>query len=97
VARACPDVAARPLHVPAAPESAYPLEARRRGLEGEVVALLDVDERGRVKKVRVVRRAGHGMDEVAERTMMTWRFAPAERHCVPAASRVRYTYQFTIR
>lgn len=58
---------------------AYTEQARRAGLEGEVVLEIVVRRDGTVSDVRVLRRLGSGLDEEAVRAVRQWRFAPAER------------------
>jgi hypothetical protein len=41
-------------------------------------AVLDIDATGRVTAVRFLRKAGYGLDELATKEAMTYRFEPAE-------------------
>jgi TonB family protein len=57
----------------------YSDEARRRGLEGEVVLEIVVRRDGTVGDVKMLRRLGAGLDELAVQAVRQWRFAPATR------------------
>ena len=74
----------------------YPDAARRSGLEGDVRLELEVSATGEVTGSRVVRSAGNGFDEVAQRLVRRFRFRPAIRggRAVPAT--VAWTYKFRL-
>jgi len=56
----------------------YPARARSRGISGEVVLLLSIDERGRLLEVEVSESQPPGVfDAAALQTVRKWRFAPA--------------------
>jgi protein TonB len=55
----------------------YPPEAQRLGIEGTVHLRVAVDRQGNVRWVKVIRPAGHGMDEAAKQAMMRFKFRPA--------------------
>ena len=57
----------------------YSEEARRRGIEGDVVMEIVVRHDGSVGDVRVLQGLGHGLDERAIAAVRRWRFAPATR------------------
>ncbi len=57
----------------------YTEDARRRGLEGEVVLEIVVRRDGRVGDVRVMRGLGAGLDQQAAQAVRQWQFAPATR------------------
>ena len=61
----------------------YTEDARRRGVEGDVLLEIVVLSDGSVGSVRVLRRLGHGLDERAVGAVRQWRFVPAERHGTP--------------
>ena len=64
----------------------YPDEARRRGIEGEVVVELVVRRDGSVGDARIVRRLSAALDERALRAVRQWRFEPGK---VPRFTRRR--------
>lgn len=75
----------------------YPIGAKRRGIEGEVVAVLQVDANGDVTAVDIKKSLGHGLDELARETFQKWTFSPARENCQPVATSVRVTYEFRLR
>ena len=76
------------------PEPAYPQIAKRMGIEGRVLLKLGIDRKGFVKLVRVLKKAGYGMDEEAEKAAWHYRFKPARRPDGVAVDFV-ITYWFT--
>ena len=89
-----PDTAARIDPVPdpqASPQPAYPTAALRRGMEGVVVLLAEIDAQGAVTRVRVLESSGYGLlDRAAQDGVAKWRFQPATEggKPVPGAARV---------
>jgi protein TonB len=83
---------------PAAAEmrALYPEAARRSGLEGDVRLELLVSETGEVVEATVVRPAGGGFDEVAQRLVRRFRFRPATRGGRPVPARIPWTYKFRL-
>jgi protein TonB len=74
----------------------YPDAARRGGLEGDVKLELEVSATGDVTGSRVVRSAGNGFDEVAQRLVRRFRFRPATRAGQPVPAVVPWTYKFRL-
>jgi protein TonB len=76
----------------------YPFLARRRGLEGRVILLVQVDAAGRPSAVGVQRSSGSSLlDDAAAEAVQHWRFAPA-RHAgvaVPGAVEVPIRFALT--
>ncbi len=62
------------------PQPEYSEEARKARYQAKVSLWAVVDTEGRVRDVRVVRKAGMGLDEQAIATVQGWRFKPAERN-----------------
>jgi periplasmic protein TonB len=62
---------------PAKPKPDYPEEARRMGVGGRVTLKIEIERNGRVRSVRVLQKAGYGMDEAAVKAMRAHRFTPA--------------------
>lgn len=75
----------------------YTEDARRRGLEGEVVMEIVVTRSGAVGDVRFLRRLGAGLDERAAGAVRQWRFAPATRKGQPVDVLVEVAVEFRIR
>ncbi len=74
----------------------YPDAARRAGLEGDVRLEIEVSATGEVTGSRVVRPAGNGFDEVAQKLVKRFRFRPATRGGKAVASLVPWTYKFRL-
>jgi protein TonB len=55
---------------------AYPIEARRLGIEGVVTFQVDIDATGAVKKVTLVKGLGHGCDQAAMEALWKTPFSP---------------------
>jgi TonB family protein len=75
----------------------YTEQARRQGIEGDVLIELVVRSDGTVGNVRLLRRLGHGLDEQALRAVQQWRFAPAERLGAPVDVLVEVAVEFRLR
>jgi TonB family protein len=75
----------------------YTEDARRRGLEGEVVLEIIVRRDGSVGDVRFVRRLGAGLDDRAVQAVRQWRFAPARRLGEPVDVIVEVAVEFRLR
>jgi protein TonB len=74
----------------------YPAEARKAGIEGQVIALLTIDDEGKVARVRKVSGPGHGLDEAALSALARFKFKPARLNGQPVATEIRYVYSFEI-
>jgi TonB family protein len=60
------------------PKPVYPLEAREKGYEGEVLLKVEVLSNGRVGHIEVKRSSGYDiLDQAALTTVKKWRFIPA--------------------
>jgi TonB family protein len=75
----------------------YTDEARRRGIEGDVVLEVVVSSDGRVSSVRTLRSLGGGLDQRAAEAVRQWRFTPAMRRGVPVDVVVEVSVEFTLR
>ena len=78
------------------PEPNYPEMARRMGMGGKVRLRIGIDRKGNVKSVRVLEKAGYGMDEEAVRVIWQYKFTPARRADGRPVD-VVITYNFTFR
>lgn len=74
----------------------YPDAARRGGIEGNVRLELEVSASGEVAGSRVVRSAGNGFDEVAQRLVRRFRFRPAMKGGKAVPATVPWTYKFRL-
>jgi TonB family protein len=74
----------------------YPSEARADGVEADVKLELVVSAAGSVEDVRVVRRAGHGLDEAATLAARQFRFTPAVKHGRAVRVRMSWAVEFRL-
>jgi TonB family protein len=72
----------------------YPEAAARAEVEATVDALVELDERGEVMSVEIVRWAGYGLDESVAATIKQMHFRPALSAGTPVAARVLLRYNF---
>lgn len=75
----------------------YSEEARRRGIEGDVVMEIVVRRDGSVGDVRIVQGLGAGLDERAVAAVRRWRFAPGTRQGTPVDVMVEVAVEFKLR
>jgi TonB family protein len=75
-------------------DAAYPEEARKEGLSGDVRMIITIDEKGTVTDASVTAPAGHGFDEAAIAAVKQFEFSPAEVDGKPAAIQIEYVYHF---
>jgi protein TonB len=78
------------------PKAQYPVEAKKEGIEGQVILLLTVDETGRVTRVKIVSGPGYGLEAAAEQTAYRFRFAPATMNGETVSTEIRYVYTFML-
>jgi TonB family protein len=80
-------------------EAEYPKEAAEKGIEADVVLLLDIDDKGKVTSVGVAEPAtppGMGFDEAATLAAHQFEFEPAEVEGKPIAVQLSYRYRFKL-
>ena len=75
----------------------YTDEARRQGIEGDVVLEIVVRRDGSVGDVHVRRSLDRGLDQRAVDAVRQWRFAPAHRNGVPVDVIVEVAVAFKLR
>lgn len=75
----------------------YTEDARRRGVEGDVVMEIVVRRDGSVGDVRIVQGLGAGLDERAAAAVRRWRFAPGTRQGTPVDVMVEVAVEFKLR
>lgn len=75
----------------------YTEEARRRGVEGDVVLEIVVRADGTVGQVTVLQRLGSGLDQRAVDAVRQWRFSPARRLGTPVDVLVEVAVEFKLR
>ncbi|WP_448382138.1 energy transducer TonB [Desulfosoma sp.] len=87
----------KPLTVLARVPPPYPMDARRRGIEGWVRVLLFVDEAGRVDDVEILEAEPPGVfEESVRRCVVGWRFSPGTVEGVPVRAKVETTIRFEL-
>jgi protein TonB len=80
------------------PPGPYTDEAREAGLEGTVILSFVVDERGRVRDIKVLQGLGLGLTEAAKRAVQACAFSPGERDGKPVPTRIpSFKVRFSLR
>jgi TonB family protein len=75
----------------------YPPTLAEEGIEGEVLLEIDVDEKGVVGGVKVVKTSGYPeMDEAALAAALALHFSPGSAGGKPAAARITYRDRFVL-
>jgi len=74
----------------------YPKMARQAEIEGTVLLLVTIDERGRVVQVSVLRSDSDVFNDAAIEAMQQWTFTPAEQSGNPVKSRVSIPLVFSL-
>jgi periplasmic protein TonB len=75
----------------------YTEEARRRGVEGDVILEIIVRSNGSVGEVKVLQGLGAGLDQRAADAVRQWRFSPARRFGTPVDVIVEVAVEFKLR
>jgi protein TonB len=75
----------------------YTDEARRQGVEGEVVMEIIVLSNGSVGSVKVLRGLPAGLNDRAVQAVRAWRFAPARLRGTPVDVVVEASVEFRMR
>jgi protein TonB len=75
----------------------YTEDARRRGIEGDVMLEIVVRRDGSVGDIRLVRRLDGGLDQRAIDAVRQWRFSPARRSGTPVDVVVEVAVEFKLR
>lgn len=78
--------ATTPVEILSKPKPVYTEEARRLGLQGEVLVQVLFGGNGQAHVLRVVRGLGHGLDEAAMNASNQIRFKPAQQNGKPVDS-----------
>lgn len=76
---------------------AFTEDARRQGIEGDVVLEIVVRSDGRVGDVKVLHGLGGGLNRNAVDAVKQWLFAPARRHGIPVDVMVEVAVAFKLR
>lgn len=76
---------------------AYPSQSRHLGEQGEVTLRVELDERGRVDGVTVIRSSGQTrLDEAARAAVLTWQCNAATREGQPIRAVATQTLEFVL-
>ncbi len=76
----------------------YPLMAKRRGYEGEIVLNVLVDTKGRVSAVKIKQSSSHlSLDRAAVKTVKSWLFTPATENGRPIPMWIDIPIEFQLR
>jgi TonB family protein len=75
----------------------YSDEGQARGIEGIVTLEARVGSDGRVKRLRVVKGLGYGLDENALLAVRDWRFVPARRNGIPIEATTQIDVEFNLK
>jgi protein TonB len=79
------------------PSPDYPTASRRRGEQGRVTLLVQVEPSGRVRDLAVLGSSGYpALDAEAERTVRRWRFEPGTQDGRPVFSTVTVGITFRL-
>jgi periplasmic protein TonB len=88
---------ASPLGYAFNPKPAYPVSARRKGWEGEVLLRVRVSSAGKVEQVQLEKTSGYGiLDRSASQAVSRWTFRPARRNGQPIADTVLVPVRFEL-
>jgi protein TonB len=80
------------------PKPVYPLEARQKEYQGEVLLKVEVLQNGRVGEVEVEKSSGYEvLDQSALATVKKWRFIPAKKGGVAIPCWVNIPFKFQLR
>jgi TonB family protein len=78
------------------PAPAYPTEARRRNIEGSVLAELAIASDGSCALRKIVESSGFGpLDEAVQKTVCHWKYRPSDDDGRPelTTKRIRFTFK----
>ena len=74
----------------------YPEDAKRAGIEGQVVLSVRIDAAGEVLSVKVLSGPGYGLNEAAAEAVRRFKWTPATKKGEPVETEVKYTYTFLL-
>lgn len=77
-------------------EPEYPPEAREKGVEGTVQLELLIDERGKVRKIRVLSKVGHGFEKAAVTAAIKSLFEPGRMNGRAVPVKIKVPYRFVL-
>ena len=74
----------------------YTVAARRAAVEGRIILLVRISDKGEVKSVKLIKGLGYGLDEAALKAVTRWTYSPATVDGKPVASTRRETVVFVL-
>ncbi len=77
-------------------EAEYTDDAIKNKIEGKVKLRLTISALGKVEKVEILERLGHGLDESAKKAAEQFVFEPAEINNIPSAVVLSFTIDFSM-
>ncbi len=77
-------------------EAEYTEDAIDNKIEGKVKLRLTLTATGKVEKVEILERLGHGLDESAKKAAEQFEFEPAEINNIPSAVVLSFTIDFSM-
>ena len=77
-------------------EPIYPEQARRAGIEGVVQLETLIDENGRVRKIKVLKSPGHGLEKAAISALSKSQFHPGLVGGKPVPVKIKIPYRFVL-
>lgn len=72
----------------------YPEKAAENNVEGVVVVVIDINEKGDVIRTRVKKKLGHGCDEEAQRVAKLLKFKPVKNRKVRVTAHRTINFNF---
>ncbi len=77
-------------------EPKYPDQARRNGIEGTVQLEILIDENGRVRRVKVLKSPGHGLERAAIAALSKSKFNPGVINGRAVPVKIKIPYRFVL-
>lgn len=74
----------------------YPDEARKAGIEGQIILQINVDADGKVTTAKIIRGLGYGLDEAALTGIKRFKFRPAVKGGEAVSTTINYTFTFLL-
>lgn len=75
----------------------YPEIAKKAGIEGKVIAMAFVDEKGVVQDVKIIKGIGAGCDEEVIRVLKKAKFKPGQNKGSNVKVKIAIPFQFKIK
>ncbi|MDH4468086.1 MAG: TonB family protein [Bacteriovoracaceae bacterium] len=74
----------------------YPKEAKDKGIEGNVILEILIDQTGSVRSAKLISGPGFGLNEVALESIKKFKFRPAKIENNFVAVKIRYSIKFVL-